>query len=139
MSGGNPKTAAWYRTQYTDKSLKLTVLATDATAQLANVINPKSSKHTVFIQKIYISVTTDAAQSLTFQDGAGTPIVVGVSKASPGLGIHVVADHGAEGKALTEGEELDITATAGIAGQVMIEAYEKLTGTRSYLDGASVQ
>ena len=139
MSGGNPRSAAWYRTQYTDKSVRRTVVAADVDAQHANVIVPKSSKHTVYIQRILMAVTTDAAQTITFQDDSGAP-VVGKSKASPGLGLHVVADHGAEGMPLGEGESLDmIFSAAGPAGIVTIEAYEKLTGTRSYLDGASVQ
>lgn len=120
----------FYRTMFQDVSTVRTLLTTDTTTEHANVINPKSSAHTIFIQRIIFNCTTDAAQTLTFQDGAGTPIVIGKSASSPGLGIEIVGDYGPKGKALTEGEELDIViSAAGLGGQINIEAYQRLTGT----------
>ena len=120
----------FYRTMFQDASTVRTLLAADTTTEHANVIVPKSASHTIFIQRILFNCTTDAAQTLTFQDGAGTPIVIGKSAASPGLGIEIVGDYGPKGKALTEGEELDIViSAAGLAGQINIEAYQRLTAT----------
>lgn len=135
----NPRSAADYRSQYSNKSLTGVILAADS-ATINDFIAAKSTKHTIYVQRITLNVTTDAAKSLTFQDDANTPIVVGVSPASPGLGMTIVSDFGAEGKPLTEGKNLDITISgAGLAGVYVVECYEKLTGTRSYLDGASLQ
>lgn len=93
-----------------------------------NVIAVRSSLYTIYVQRITVSVTTDAAQSLIFQDDANTPVLIGKTKASPGLG-PIEIDFGPEGTALTQGKNLDIaTSGAGIAARVRIEAYQKLTG-----------
>lgn len=118
----------FYRTYFADKSTVHSLATTDS-GTLDAVIAPRNSNHTLYIQRIIFNVTTDAAQTLTFQDGAGTPVVIAKSAASPGLGIEIVADFGPKGKALTVGEELDIViSSAGLGGQINIEAYESLTG-----------
>jgi hypothetical protein len=51
-----------------------------------------------------------------------------------------VFDFGAKGYPLTIGEEVDlILSAAGLAGVVVVEAYEKLDATVSYLAGAASQ
>lgn len=86
------------------------------------------SKYTLFIQKIEVITTTDAAIALTFRDSAGTPVVIAVQAASPGVGRRVLLDV-TEGVPLTEGKDLDLAAGgAGLAGRVIVEAYAKLTG-----------
>lgn len=128
-----------YRAQYNDKSTVKQIVATDS-GTFDAVIAPKNANYAIFVQRIIFNVTTDAAQTLTFQDGAGTPKVVGKSASSPGLGIEIVADYGPKGVQLTIGEELDIVISgAGLAGQISIEAYEALAQTISYLAGASLQ
>lgn len=83
--------------------------------------------HTLFVQLITASITTDAAQSWTFRDRNGTPVPVAVVKVSPGLGM-VRFDFGAEGKAMTEEKGLDLLASAaGLAGVIHVEGYRKLT------------
>ena len=117
----------FYRTMFQDKSTTFSVAAADS-ATKEDVIAPKSASHTVFVQRILLSVTTDAAKTLTFQDDASTPIVIAVSPASPGLGVEVVADFGPKGFALTEGKNLDVVISgAGLACQVNVEAYDRLT------------
>lgn len=89
-----------------------------------NVIAVKSANHQLFIQKISYEPITAAAQAVTFQDDAGTPVkiaVVPASQASP-----LVFDFGPEGYALTAGKNLDIANTAGPAAAIHIEAYEKI-------------
>ena len=118
----------FYRTMFQDVSIARTILAADVTAGHANVINPKSSGHTIYIQRIIFNCTTDAAQTITVQDGAGTPLVVGKSASSPGLGVEIIGDYGPAGFACTVGEEIDIVlSAAGLAGVLNIEAYQRLT------------
>ena len=117
----------WYRATYGDKSTTGTVAAAD-TATIDNLVAPRNTKWTVFIQRILLAVTTDAAQTLTFQDDAGTPVVIGKSKSAPGLGVFVVADYGPKGIALTEGKNLDVVISgAGLGCKISVEAYQKLT------------
>lgn len=93
-----------------------------------NVIAPRSALYTIFIQRILISITVDAAQSLIFQDDANTPVIIGKTKASPGLG-PIVIDFGPEGTPLTQGKNFDIaTSAAGIGARVHVEGFQKLTG-----------
>lgn len=125
------KTYDFYRSYYKDKSIDALVAATDS-GTINNVIAPRNANWTVHVQRIILSVTTDAAQTLTFQDDNGTPKVIAKSPASPGLGIEVVADFGPEGIPLTQGTNLDIViSAAGLACVYSIEAYEKLTATNT--------
>lgn len=130
----------WYLAQYSDKTATAVVAAAD-TATLENVVAVKSANHTIYVQRIILSVITDAAQSLTFQDDAGTPVIIAKSAASPGLGVEVVADFGPKGYALTAGKNLDVVISgAGLACKVSIEAYEKLTAAAvAHTAGASLQ
>jgi hypothetical protein len=103
------------------------VLAADS-ATITDAIAVKDAYHQIFITKITVSVTTDAAQSLTFQDDAGTPIVIAKTKATPGLG-PIVFEFGDLGTPLTVGKNLDITISgAGLAARVHVEGYQRKTG-----------
>lgn len=86
--------------------------------------------HTLYIQRIAVHLTTTAAQSLTFQDTAGTPIVLAKLPNSATVGDqHILLDSD-EGVPCTEGKSLDMVASAaGLAGSVWIEGYLKQTGT----------
>ena len=130
----------FYKRHYTDKSHDRQIVAADTSTQHADVISPKSASHRIYIQKIILSITTHAAQTITFRDGAGTPLVIAAHTDSA-TGLSVVEwDFGPKGTPLTIGEELDIIlSAAGIAATVHIEAYEKLDATISYLAGASLQ
>lgn len=124
------KTAAGYRTFYQDKSTTLNVLA--ATDDQASFIAPKSTDHTLYIQKIVVSITTYSAKTWLFQDSNGTPLpgaFISIPAAAPttaGDAAYTI-DFGDEGIALTSGKglSLDVSA-AGAAGIVRVEAYQKL-------------
>jgi hypothetical protein len=123
----------WYLAQYHDASVVVPVATTDS-GTLQDKIAVKSTRHSIFVQRVILSVTTDAAQSLTFQDDANTPVVFAKSPASPGLGVEVVADFGPKGFQLTEGKNLDIVISgAGLGAQVSIEAYQKVTAVSTTL------
>ena len=117
----------YYRSIYTNKSTTFSVAAAD-TATLTDKPAVKNANYTIYVQRITLSVFTDAAQSLTFQDDASTPVVIAKSAASPGLGLEIVADFGPEGFPLTAGKNLDIVISgAGLGVKGSIEAYEKVT------------
>lgn len=134
---------AFYRRQYSDKTTDLNVVAaTDDTT----IITAKSAKHTIFVQKITVDITTYSAKTWLFKDSAGTPVPVAAisipaaAVALPSESNSIVFDFGPKGIALTEGKNLllDVSA-AGAAAFVHVEAYEKLTGVLAYDAGASSQ
>lgn len=91
-----------------------------------NILTVRSADHQIFVQRIVVSVITDAAQSLIFQDDANTPVLIAKTKSSPGLG-PITYEFGPIGTALTKGKNLDIaTSGAGIAARVHVEGYQKL-------------
>lgn len=119
----NNKGYDFYRTLYQDKSVRYQLAG--ATTGTIELFEAKNSRWQVYIQRIMLAVTTDAAQSLTFQDDTGA-VIIGKSPASPGLGIEIVGDYGPEGVALTAGDGLDMVISgAGLAGQVVVEAYQR--------------
>lgn len=129
MAGGD---YLHWQFQYTRKNYDQSVVAADTSTNTANIIVPKSAKHRIYIQKITVSITTYAAVTWTFQDGAGTPVPIAfmsIPAAAPALPSETqyVFDYGPTGTPLTIGEELDvILSAAGAAGRIHIEAYEKL-------------
>ena len=131
MPGATGSDYGKWRNFFVDKS-RIYALTTAATGTAAAIVPVRASTSTLYIQRILLSVTTDAAQTLTFQDDAGTPLVIAKSPSSPGLGIEIVADFGPGGIALTAGKNLDMVISgAGLGAQVNVEAYEKLTGLTS--------
>ena len=121
-----------YQKAYSAKITDQNILV--ATAALADVLTPKSANHTLYIQRIVLSITTHFDTAITFDDdGAGPAIAVYIDEATSdttGQGqIPVVWDFGPVGMALTKGGNLDITiASAGVVGSVHIEGYERLVG-----------
>jgi hypothetical protein len=133
-----------YRNTYSDKTTQRQIVAADTSTEHANIINPKSANHRIYIQRVLISLTTHADQSITIRDGAGTPVPVAVlldeATVVPTVPSSWTFDFGPKGFAVTIGEEIDlILSAAGLAGVVVIEAYEKLDATTSYLAGAASQ
>lgn len=118
------------RRWYADKSLDRNIAVGDGTAQLAAVLAPKNAGYQLWIQKITVSPTTYAAKTLTFQDTAGTPFVIGlisIPAAAPttsGFQPYIL-DFGPKGIALTAGKSLDIVLVAGLVASLHIEAYER--------------
>ena len=89
------------------------------------------AKYTIYVQRVWVHITTDAAQSLTVRDTASTPLVLLVIPASPGTGPQVF-EFPDEGFPLTEGKNLDLVlSAAGLAFNYAIDAYLKPTATRS--------
>lgn len=87
------------------------------------------TKHTHFIQKILVQISTSAAQTLRFEDDAGTPIVVAEVPAGSGEGI-IEFDFGDVGVPLTEGQVFRLVASAaGYVGTIIWEGYSKPTST----------
>lgn len=106
---------------YQDASGNLTFAATDGTKTL---IAAKTG-YTIYVQRIIVSITTSAAQTITFQDNAGTPVVLNQIPANPGQYTRWDFDFGPEGYPLTDGKELDQAMTAGNAGNTEFLAYYK--------------
>lgn len=104
------------------KTVDITLAAGDTGKN--DVLAVKSANHQLWVQKITYNPVTVAAQAVTFQDDAGTPVKIGVIPASQATPITL--DFGPKGVALTAGKNLDISNTAGPAAQIHIEAYEKI-------------
>jgi hypothetical protein len=130
------RSAEWYRRIYRDASISYSFLAaTDYTT--ANSKITAKTGHTIFVQKITLAVTTDNAAIQTFQDSAGTPIILAATKASPGAG-PITWDFGARGIALTEAKDFQHKmSAAGMAGHVSVEAYQRQTSALSQASAAS--
>src|SRR3990167_6792307 len=118
------KSAEWYRTIHKDRSVSGSIAA--ATAGIADVIAAKTGV-TIYVQRVHISITTDAAQTITVQDNASTPVHVLEIPASAGDGSVHEIDFGPRGFALTASEGLDISGTAGPAYNYVIDAYSRQT------------
>lgn len=129
----------FYRWLHQDAATTHSVATTDS-GTLNNVITVRNANYAIVVQRITLSVTTDAAQTLTFQDDAGTPVVFAKSPASPGLGFEIVADFGPKGYQLTAGTNLDIViSSAGLGCVVSIEAYQKTAAVFSAASGSTNQ
>lgn len=118
------KDYAELRARYQDKTTDRVIATGDTT--VAALIAGRAN-YTLFIQKIVIDVTTDAAQSLILRDTNGTPKTIFSLPASPGTG-PFGRDFGAEGMPLTEGKDLSaVLSAAGLGMNIHIEAYLKPT------------
>ncbi len=125
-----------HRTRFTDVSRVLDLAAADTPTTVGADFIAGKSKHTIYIQRIAVHVRTAAAQAISFVDGAGREIAVLPASAAVG-DVHVLLDE-PEGVPLTEGEELDITGTAGVEATISITAFRKLTGVITAADFAAV-
>ena len=114
-----------YRRYYQDASTELTVTASTGDTVLITV---RSSSHTIFVQRIIGYITTDAAQSMAFEDTATTPVKIFEITTSPGDETRWDCDYGDEGLPLTAGKDFNMNVSAaGLAGSVKVYAYQKLT------------
>ena len=102
------------------KTVILTAADGDQDAFLA-----KRANHRIWIQRIIGYITTDAAQSIAFQDDAGTPLVVATITTSPGDETRWDLYFGPVGIPLGENQDLDINVSAaGLAGNIAVYAYQ---------------
>jgi len=121
----NPKSDEWFRQVNQDISGHLTATtSTDDTT----LVTARNTSTTIYIQRIIVYITTDAAQSWSFEDSNGTAKIVAKVTTSPGVDTRWDFYFGARGKPLTEGKNfvLNVSAT-GLAGQVEWEGYQRLT------------
>lgn len=120
-----------HRQWYTNKSVRRQIVAADDSTSLGNLIAPKTANHQLFIQRIHFYETTESnGKNLTFTDDNTTPLVLGkyfsITLAA-GISKSLELDFGPEGIALGAGKNLDVTVSAaGIAGSLMVEAYERI-------------
>lgn len=121
MAGGDLYTRK--RLTYQDISGS-TVIATGDSATVAAVA--LATNHTFYIQKIHVEIITGSAKTWTFQDTAGSPVIVAtVDTTSAG---HVDRDFGPTGYALTEEKGFSIAISgAGAAGKITWEGYKVRT------------
>lgn len=125
----SPRSSEHFRSFYKDASRGLTFLASETPTTIgADFIAVKNSSYQIYVQRIVVNVSTVAAQAITFQDDAGTPVVVGVLAASAAQGAHDVLDGEAAGIPITQGKNLEFVGTAGVAGSIYVECYQKLVG-----------
>jgi hypothetical protein len=93
----------------------------------------------IFVQKITVAFVTHAdGKTITFQDTAGTPVVIGVindKTAAAGVPDVVTFDFGPHGTALTVDKGFDVVvASSGSAARVHVEGYLKLKTVFSIAD-----
>lgn len=119
------KSAEGYRRFYQDVSGSLTVAAATGDTTLVTV---KDVYHTLFIQRIVVYITTDAAQSFAFEDSNSPAKKVAEVTTSPGDETRWEFSFGERGVPLTEGKNflLNVSA-AGLAANIEWEGYQKLT------------
>lgn len=119
-----------YLSQYKDLSKTLNLLAADNPATVGDNFLVGRAGYTIYILKLIVHVRTAAAQAITFQDDAGTPVVIAVLPASAAVGDqHVLIDaQDGPGVPLTEGKNFDFTGAAGVAATISVVAYLKPTG-----------
>ena len=118
--------ASGFRKHYQKISGNLIVATTtDDTTIVAAVTN-----HTIYLQKVYVSITgASAGKTWTLDDNAGTPRQLAGPWPTDTDGSHFEADYGSEGVPCTQGQALlfNVSAT-GAAGVVTWEGYIKRTG-----------
>lgn len=106
---------------YRDVSLTQAFAATDGNLTLIT----GRANHTLYIQRVIITIKTSAAQVITFEDNNSSAVYVCKIPASPGADTRWDFDFGPEGVALTSGKNFMQDMTAGNAGHVEINAYLK--------------
>lgn len=117
-----------HRRMFQDISGSTVLAATDDLSVTARVLKAGKAGYTIYVQSITVNVITDNAATQTFQDDAGTPVVIAKTKASPGIG-PINFDFGEEGRALTEGKDFELkNSAAGLAADISWQGYMRLTG-----------
>lgn len=113
--------------RYTDISGSTVLAAGDNLSVTFRQLVAARTGETIYIQKIAVHVITDNAATLSFQDDAGTPIVIAGTKASPGIG-PIPFDFGPDGRALTEAKDFELkNSAAGLAADITWTGYRRPT------------
>lgn len=116
----------WFRRIYQPLTYNKSVVAAGT---FENVLAVRNANWTIYVQAIEVAMIVGAAETMTFQDDAGTPVVVATTKATTVAGESYLFDFGPEGFPLTEGKNLDFIVGAGgvTRATVHVEGYQKLT------------
>ena len=114
-----------YRRFYQDRTTEqVMTTSTDDTT----LITARSTGHTIFIQRVIVYITTDAAQSWVFEDSNSSAKKFCEVTTSPGDETRWDFDFGEEGVPCTEGKNFLVNVSStGLAGHIKVYAYEKLT------------
>ena len=109
-------------------------LAAATGGPVTDLLTSKSANHQIFVQRIVVCPFTYSNKTLTFQDDAGTPVILAFQTipasgpSTSGLQ-HFEHDFGPLGCSITKGTNLDLVLSgAGVAGKITIEGYQKLIG-----------
>ena len=114
------------RRRFRSASGRATFVATDSTDVVLTTV--KDSTYTIFVEEISIVIKTDAAQTITFQDTAATPIFIEKTDSSPGANTQYRWVFAGEGKACTEGKSFGMVfSAAGLAGHVQWTGHQRKT------------
>ncbi len=120
--------AADYRRIYKDISGHLDLAAATGDTTLATV---RGTAYTIYIQRVIMYVTTDAAQNISFEDSTGARKLFEVTT-SPGDETRWDGYFGEQGIPLTAGANFVANlSAAGLAGQITWEGYDRQTGVIS--------
>lgn len=102
---------------------KLIVATTDTGVQ--TLITARGTSYTIFVQRIVVTINTNAAQSITFQDSANTPVYVCKVTSGPGVDTRWEFVFGEKGFPLTQGKNLTASLSgAGLGAHIEWNAYE---------------
>ena len=114
-----------YRKHFQDISGELVVAAATGDTTLVTARNANSK---IYIQRLIVYVTTDAAQSAAFEDTATPAYKIAEVTTSPGDETRWDFDYGDEGLPLTEGKDFVMNvSSAGLAGTVKWYGYTRLS------------
>ena len=130
--------AQTYRNINQDVSTELVMGAADGDTTLISIGSRTS--YTIYVQRIIAYITTDAAQSWSFEDDNGTPKKIAEIPSSPGDETRWDFDFGDEGIPLTQGKDLELNVSAaGLAGHIKVYAYRRLTAPIASNAGSTLQ
>lgn len=108
---------------FTPWAVDLDIIAADTTTKTLIALK---AGFTIFVTRAVFNITTAAAQTLTLQDSADTPVPIFKTVASA-TGSQDV-EFGDDGTGLTEGKNLDVAlSAAGLAGRLHVEGYYRQT------------
>lgn len=110
-----------------DISGAIAIAAADGDTTL---VTSRGAGFTIFIQRIIVWISIDAAQSWSFEDNASPARQVAEVTTSPGDSTRWDFDFGVRGMPLTEAKNFVLNvSTAGLAGNIVWEGYQRQTST----------
>lgn len=89
------------------------------------LVTSRGAAYQIFVQRIVVTISTDAAQNITFQDSNGSPVYVEKIPSSPGANTRWEFYFGPKGQPLTPGANLvAVLSGAGLGAQIEWNCYE---------------